>query len=66
MGRCMRLVSVSPSRAPTHTRLRAFSVELSRVKGRRVTISESIDELLDMLDGSSRLLQDIANGRRDT
>ena len=63
MGRCMRLVSVSPSRAPTHTRLRAFSVELSRVKGRHVTISESIDELLDMLNREARMVRDIANGR---
>jgi len=36
------------------------------VKGRRVTISESIDELLDMLDREARMVQDIANGRRDT
>jgi len=55
-----------PITRPTHTRLTALARELTAAKGRRVTVSETIDELLDLLDGSSRLLQDIANGRRDT
>jgi len=55
-----------PIARPAHTRLTSLARELTAAKGRRVTISETIDELLDLLDGSSRLLQDIANGRRDT
>jgi len=55
-----------PITRPAHTRLVTLARELTAAKGRRVTISETIDELLDLLDGHSRLLQDIANGRRDT
>jgi hypothetical protein len=53
-----------PIARPTHTRLVRLSRELGRVKGRRVTISETLDELMDHLAKTERLVEDVKNHDR--
>ena len=45
-------------------RLVALTRELSKAKGRDLTYNDTIEELLDNLDGASRLLHDIAGARK--
>lgn len=49
---------------PVHARLAALAAELSKVKGEQVSLSSTVGELLDNLDGASRLLRDIAGARQ--
>lgn len=59
MARMTERVMVSD---PVKNRLVALTRELSKAKGRDLTYNDTIEELLDNLDGASRLLHDIANG----
>jgi len=44
-------------------RVNRLAGELRRVKGRRVTVSETIEYMLDQVDSSARLMQDIARSQ---
>ena len=57
MARMTERVMVSD---PVKARIVKLTAELSAVKGRDLTYSDTIGELLDNLDGSSRLLTDLA------
>jgi hypothetical protein len=50
-----------PIARPTHTRLRVVSAELTRIKGRKVGISETIDELMVAWWQTARLVEDVKN-----
>jgi len=50
-----------PIARPTHTRLTAVSAELTKMAGRRVTISETIDELIKNWQQTWRLVEDVKN-----
>lgn len=60
MARMTERVMVSD---PVKARIVRLTAELSKVKGRDVTYSDTIEELLNHLDDTSRLLDDIAAGR---
>ena len=45
---------------PVKARIVKLTAELSAVKGRDLTYNDTIEELLDNLDGASRLLTDLA------
>jgi hypothetical protein len=60
MARMTERVMVSD---PVKARIVRLTAELSKVKGRDVTYSDTIEELLNHLDDTSRLLDDIAAGK---
>lgn len=48
---------------PVKARLARLAVELSAAKGRDVTYNETVEELLNHLDGNSWVMRDIVSGR---
>ena len=50
-----------PIARPTHARLRAVAAELTSAKGRKVGISETIDDLIAAWWQTARLIEDVKN-----
>jgi hypothetical protein len=53
-----------PIARPTHTRLIAVARALGHAKGRRVTISEALDEMVDNWWRTAKLIEDVKNHDR--